>query len=227
MKTMKAGAVVLLGLVLAAPAWSAPQLPSWAGGVRFNVDPDDPLRCEVSFNIILPGVEEVWLEVVEFRPAPLFGERTLLEETVYTFDPPVSVSAGRSETVSCGRLAWSTDYAVRMGISCGYGCEPGYVGRKNVFETSGAIQPHRSLYLSHRSRSRPHHHRNRKPRNRSLKPRSRKRARLSCVVTISPSCRRCRGRSPATKALPTIGYASRIRDRKASASPSRAGTRRA
>ena len=25
MKTMKAGAVVLLGLVLAAPAWSAPQ----------------------------------------------------------------------------------------------------------------------------------------------------------------------------------------------------------
>ena len=44
MKTMKAGAVVLLGLVLAAPAWG------W-GSVRFDVDPNDPLRCEV----------EIWL----------------------------------------------------------------------------------------------------------------------------------------------------------------------
>ena len=40
--TMQAVAVAVLGMALAAPVWGA-------GLVRFNVDPNDPLRCEVSF----------------------------------------------------------------------------------------------------------------------------------------------------------------------------------
>ena len=42
MKTMKAGAVVLLGMVLAAPVW---------GQVAFIVDPNDPLRCEIGLSL--------------------------------------------------------------------------------------------------------------------------------------------------------------------------------
>ena len=42
MKTMQAGAVVLLGMVLAAPAW---------GQVAFIVDPNDPLRCEIGLSL--------------------------------------------------------------------------------------------------------------------------------------------------------------------------------
>ena len=39
--TMQAVAVAVLGLALAAPAWGA-------AFIRFNIDPADPLRCEVT-----------------------------------------------------------------------------------------------------------------------------------------------------------------------------------
>ena len=41
--TMKAGAVVLLGMVLAESAWGR--------SIRFVIDPDDPFRCEVEYEL--------------------------------------------------------------------------------------------------------------------------------------------------------------------------------
>ena len=41
--TMKAGAVVLLGMALAGSAWGA--------SVQFNIAPDDPFKCEFTYNV--------------------------------------------------------------------------------------------------------------------------------------------------------------------------------
>ena len=53
MKAWKAVAVVLLGMALAAPVWGT-------ATIRFNVDPANPLRCEISYSI--PAHTAEWWE---------------------------------------------------------------------------------------------------------------------------------------------------------------------
>ena len=118
MKTMKAGAVVLLGLVLAAPAWG---LRGW-GAPWFKVDPNDPLRCEVGVDIRgTPDIEGIsretwWLHIKIFTP---HQSHTLPKKTnarwtgSNLFWGPIRGEQGPTDinqTFSCGRFAWGTLY---------------------------------------------------------------------------------------------------------------------
>ena len=113
MKTLKAMAVAVLGMALAGEAWGS----LW-GFIRFNVDPSDPLRCEVEYRV--PDIS-----VME-PPSGGRGPNTVPPERI-VFHVSSGPSGGthhtgaiditraaRSATRTCPRLQWDTHYVTQI-----------------------------------------------------------------------------------------------------------------
>lgn len=95
------------GLVLAMPAWGQ-------GYVRFNVDPNDPLRCEVSFISRHANTNDIHLYLARYSPGEPGSDHT----GFHTYHSRSYGHATEPQTVSCGRLIWNKLH--RATIRVGY-----------------------------------------------------------------------------------------------------------
>ena len=106
MKTMQA--VAFSGAILAMPAWSqfgpGGGGPDGWGSVSFNVDPNNPLQCEVDFVAHYTGLTTIQLTVAQSSPS-----RNILNRTIRAGFG--NHEAGRA---SCGTLAWNTSYSATI-----------------------------------------------------------------------------------------------------------------
>ena len=95
------------GLVLAMPAWGQ-------GYVRFNVDPNDPLRCEVSFISRHANTNDIHLYLARYSPGEPGSDHT----GFHTYHSRSYGHATEPQTVSCGRFIWNKLH--RATIRVGY-----------------------------------------------------------------------------------------------------------
>ena len=100
---MKTVAAAVLGLVLAGPVWGA--------SIRFNVDPNDPLRCEVTYNVTADTLNRARrngksVRMTVSRPYSVGGTTYLSRH----YGPIYIQQSNRSSTVSCGRFQWNEEY---------------------------------------------------------------------------------------------------------------------
>ena len=114
MKTMKAGAVVLLGMVLAAPVWG-----QWSAG--FIVDPNDPLRCEIRLSLSgIPDTVGIPRNTWRLHAIRYLSKGFGWDHRAVHFWGPVTGEIGPtdiSRTFSCGRFAWDTRYETNLELS--------------------------------------------------------------------------------------------------------------
>ena len=95
--TMKAWAVVLLGMVLAAPVYGQ--------SLRFNIDADDPLRCEVAYSASETLSPEWWAS--HHAAVGVYA-------TNFTVEFQRISRSTRIGTLSCGRFEWNKRYEARF-----------------------------------------------------------------------------------------------------------------
>ena len=140
MKTLKAGAVMLLGMALAAPVWGT-------ATIRFNVDPANPLRCEVSYSF-------------PHRPASWWTQHTI-SVSVFVVDPYLDVdlldvrqtgeigaifpqasppgTSSRTGTLSCGQFyGWDEEHHAQIYY---WGTETNGQGSSVRYTTPSAPEP--------------------------------------------------------------------------------------